>query len=140
MRPNDAELYAGLVHALRYCCLLDASLAAHRHARRLDPTVPTSIHHTWWMKGEYARALSETFGDIGYIQGLALASLGRERDALAALRWREQETMESRVRPYLASLRAVLEDDREGARAALEQAVAIPVDRQRARETLCFSL
>jgi tetratricopeptide (TPR) repeat protein len=42
-RPADAELYAGLVHALRYCGLLDASVAAHERAHSLDPTVPTSI-------------------------------------------------------------------------------------------------
>ena len=50
--PTDPELYAGLVHALRYCGLLDASVAAHRRARQLDPTIATSIHHTWWMLGE----------------------------------------------------------------------------------------
>jgi eukaryotic-like serine/threonine-protein kinase len=127
-RPTDPELFAGLVHALRFCGLLDASVAAHARARALDPTVPTSIHHTWWMKGEYERALSDTFGDIGYMQGLALASLGRERDAVAALRWRERETTESRIRPYLSSLRALLEGDREKSLAALEAAAALQVD------------
>jgi hypothetical protein len=58
------------------------------------------------MLGEYERALAETLGDIGYMQGLALASLGREREAVAALRWRDRETSENRIRPYLTSLRA----------------------------------
>src|SRR5262249_6625753 len=40
-RPTDPELYAGLVHALRYCGLLDESIAAHSRARALDATVPT---------------------------------------------------------------------------------------------------
>jgi tetratricopeptide (TPR) repeat protein len=123
-RPADAELYAGLVHALRYCGLLEASVAAHLRARQLDPTVATSVHHTWWMMGHYERALAETLGDIGYMQGLALASLGREREAIAALRWRERETVEGRIRPYLASLRALLEGDRENSLAAAESAVA----------------
>jgi len=127
-RPTDPELYAGLVHALRYCGLLEASVAAHRRARRLDPTVPTSVHHTWWMIGAYDSALSETFGDIGYMQGLALASLGREREAIAALEWRERETTESRIRPYLVSLRAMLEGDRAKSLAALDAAAALPVD------------
>jgi DNA-binding winged helix-turn-helix (wHTH) protein/tetratricopeptide (TPR) repeat protein len=61
--PHAPDLFSGLVHALRFCGLLDLSIAAHRRARTLDPTVPTSIHHTWWMKGEYEKALSETFGD-----------------------------------------------------------------------------
>jgi tetratricopeptide (TPR) repeat protein len=121
-RPADAELYAGLVHALRYCGLLDASVAAHERAHTLDPTVPTSIHHTWWMKGNYERALAETLGDIGYMQGLALASLGREREAIAALRWRERETTENRIRAYLTSLRALLEGEREKSLAAAESA------------------
>jgi TolB-like protein/Tfp pilus assembly protein PilF len=127
-RPTDPELYAGLVHALRYCGLLDASVAAHRRAQALDPTMPTSIHHTWWMKGEYERALAETFGDIGYMQGLALASLGREKEAVAALRWRERETTETRIRPFLASLRALLDGDREKSLAALDTAAALQID------------
>ena len=36
----DPEFFAGLVIACRFCGLLDASLAADRHARRLDPTHP----------------------------------------------------------------------------------------------------
>jgi serine/threonine protein kinase len=43
---NDAQLFAALVHACRYCGLNDASLAAHDEARRLDPTVPTSFEYT----------------------------------------------------------------------------------------------
>jgi hypothetical protein len=127
-RPSDPELFAGLVHALRYCGLLDASVAAHVRARWLDPTVPISVHHTWWMRGEFERALGETFGDIGYMQGLALASLGREADAIAALRWRERETTETRIRFYLTSLRALLEGDREVSLRAVDAAIAIPVD------------
>ena len=34
---NDPELFAGLVHACRYCGLFDQSIAAHAEARRLDP-------------------------------------------------------------------------------------------------------
>ena len=40
---NDPELFAGLVHACRYCGLFDESIAAHAEARRLDPNVATSI-------------------------------------------------------------------------------------------------
>ena len=39
---GNANLFAGLVLACRYCGLLEASLAAHEHAWRLDPTVKTS--------------------------------------------------------------------------------------------------
>ena len=124
LRPHAAELYSGLVHALRYCGLLDLSVAAHARARVLDPTHPTSVHHTWWMKGEYERALGETFGDIGYMPGLALASLGRSREAIAALQWRERESGHTRVTSYIASLRALLEHNREDSLRAADQAVA----------------
>jgi len=120
-QPHAPDLYAGLVHVLRFCGLLDASIAAHRRARLLDPTVPTSVHHTWWMKGEYEHALRETFGDIGYMPGLALASLGRDREAIAALQWRERDATDTRARSYLVSLRALLEGRREESLEALHR-------------------
>lgn len=125
--PHAPDLFAGLVHVLRYCGLLDLSIAAHRRARALDATVPTSVHHTWWMKGDHERALGETFGDIGYMPGLALASLGRDREAIAALRWRERETTDTRVRWYLVSLRALLEGRRDESIEALQR-LRVPVD------------
>ena len=45
--PSEPELFAGLVHACRYCGLLDASEAADERARRLDPHVVTSIAQTF---------------------------------------------------------------------------------------------
>jgi hypothetical protein len=128
--PSDAQLHAGLVHSLRFCGLLDASVAAHERARALDPTVPTSVHHIWWMRGDYECALAETFGDIGYMQGLGLASLGREHDAIAALRWRERETIDSGLRSYLTSLRTALEGDREKGLEVLATASALRIDAQ----------
>ena len=44
---NDAQLFAGLVHACRYAGLIEASVAAHDEARRLDPNVATSVEYTW---------------------------------------------------------------------------------------------
>lgn len=55
---NDPELFAGLVHACRYCGLLDQSIAAHTEARRLDPNVPTSIEQTVLMTGNIDRLLT----------------------------------------------------------------------------------
>jgi TolB-like protein/Tfp pilus assembly protein PilF len=55
---NDPELFAGLVHACRYCGLLDQSIAAHAEARRLDPNVPTSLDQTLLMAGEIERLLA----------------------------------------------------------------------------------
>ncbi|MGH9200066.1 MAG: protein kinase domain-containing protein, partial [Vicinamibacterales bacterium] len=52
---NDPELFAGLVHACRYCGLYDESIAAHAEARRLDPNVATSIGHTLVLTGDIER-------------------------------------------------------------------------------------
>ncbi len=82
----DPELFAGLSHACRYCGLLDASIAAHEHAKRLDPNVPTSVVNTFFQLGDYERALA--CGDTGapYFDALALAELGRLDEGIALLR------------------------------------------------------
>lgn len=121
---GDAELFAGLVRACRLCGLLDPSLTAHDQARRLDPAITTSVSHTFFMRREYERVFSETFGDIGYIQPLALASLGRVDQALAALGEHEANAAEPAIQAYLASLRATLEDDRDKSVGACTRAAA----------------
>jgi eukaryotic-like serine/threonine-protein kinase len=55
---NDPELFAGLVHACRYCGLYEQSIAAHAEARRLDPNVPTSFEQTLLMMGAIDRLLA----------------------------------------------------------------------------------
>ena len=84
--------------------------------------------HTFWLLGDHERALQEATGDIGYLPGLALATLGREADAIAALRWRERETRDNRARAFLVSLRALLEGDADESLAALRRAADELVD------------
>jgi serine/threonine protein kinase/tetratricopeptide (TPR) repeat protein len=55
---NDPELFAGLVHAGRYCGLYEESIAAHAEARRLDPNVPTSVEQTLLMAEALDRLLA----------------------------------------------------------------------------------
>ncbi|MGE0703546.1 MAG: protein kinase [Vicinamibacterales bacterium] len=45
--PNDPDLFSGLVAALRFCGLLEASVAADARARQLDPSARTSVEFTW---------------------------------------------------------------------------------------------
>ena len=79
---NDPELFAGLVHACRYCGLYEQSIAAHEEARRLDPNVPTSLEQTLQMTGDVERLLAVehpagvTGGDH-VIRVLALGLAGR---------------------------------------------------------------
>jgi tetratricopeptide (TPR) repeat protein len=77
----DAELFAALVHSCRYCGLLDASLAAHEQARRLDPQVRTSIPHTWFAMGEYERCLDESVRLTDPLTTMVLVTLGRLDEA-----------------------------------------------------------
>ena len=75
---NDPELFAGLVHACRYCGLFDASLAAHREARRLDPHVGTSVPYTLIFTGDYESLLNEGIETLdAELSAMALWHLGR---------------------------------------------------------------
>jgi TolB-like protein/predicted Ser/Thr protein kinase len=146
-RRSDPELFAGLGHVCRYCGLLQAALRAQQEARRLDPQIPTTINHTYFMLGDYQKAFDFSSGDFGYAQGVTLAMLGRAEEAISHLRQREQGTWRLGMlgspalsvlvegdRPqsreqvtlrhsllYMASLRALLEGNREGSLAACEE-------------------
>jgi len=88
-RRADPELFAGLVDACRYCGLLEASVAAHEQARRLDPTIHTSIVHTYFMLGDYDRCIAAEI-DEPYVVSLALEALGRREEAISRLKAIEQ--------------------------------------------------
>jgi serine/threonine protein kinase/tetratricopeptide (TPR) repeat protein len=77
-RTNDPELFAGLVHACRYCGLFEQSMAAHAEARRLDPNVPTSYEQTLLVAGEIDRLMtSDTPAVIaGADDGIRVIGLG----------------------------------------------------------------
>ncbi len=87
---NDPELFAGLVHACRYCGLFDESIAAHAEARRLDPNVPTSVEQTLLMTGDVERLMTleppalVAGADEG-IRVIALGLAGRRDEARRAL-------------------------------------------------------
>jgi serine/threonine-protein kinase len=84
-RSSDPDIFAGLVHACRYCGLLKASVAAFEQARRLDARVRTSIAVTYFMLGEYQLAHDLNTEGIPYISNAALAMLGRPGEALQSL-------------------------------------------------------
>jgi serine/threonine protein kinase len=112
-RRNDPDLFAGLVQACRYCDELEASIAAHHRARHLDPHVVTSVAHTYFLLGDYQKAI-ECYGTkvAFYLDCAALVMLGDNEKALAQLRVREQSGgATGSVRAIMQSLRAYLEGD-----------------------------
>ena len=120
-RRSDAELFAGLGHVCRYCGLLQPALVAHQEARRLDPLISTSVMHTYFMLGDYERALENSGSDFGYGMALALAMLGRVDEAVSLLRQREPAKPWRLGKLYLTSLRALLEGKREESLAASDE-------------------
>ncbi|MFI5007130.1 MAG: hypothetical protein ACHQKZ_06795, partial [Solirubrobacterales bacterium] len=78
---NDPELFAGLVHTCRYSGLLEASVAAHREAQRLDPHLPTGVVHTFWLRGDFEQVLEQASTDGRMARSFALLALGRQAEA-----------------------------------------------------------
>ena len=109
-RRAEPHIYAAMVHACRYGGLLDESVAAHHQARRLDPEVSTSVLHTYYMQGDYRRALEEGHRSSDPFEARVLGALGREEDAIAAAR-REEERFAAfpLLRSFSAALRAAFE-------------------------------
>lgn len=123
---NDPELFAGLVHVCRYCGLLEGSVAAHELAWKLDPTIRTSACHTYFMLGDYHRALETSKEVLGYIGPLALISLGREQEAIALARRTEcTSTPLPLVRCAFSSARALAEGARTEAIALSERTIKL---------------
>ena len=120
-RRSDAELFAGLGHVCRYCGLLQPALIAHQEARRLDPLIPTSVMHTYFMLGDYERALENSGGDYGYGTALVLGTTGRVEEAVTMLRQRELDKPWRLGKLYLTSLRTLLEGKGEESLAVSEE-------------------
>lgn len=117
---TDPELFAGLTHASRYCGLLQASLEAHRQARRLDPNIPTTVTHTYFAMGDYQAALDAVFQDFGYFTPLRIAMLGRVEEAIAILKEKEPTVPQRLGGVFMYSLRTLLEGNRDASLKASE--------------------
>ncbi len=113
-----------LVTACRYCGLSDASVAAHEHARRLDPTVPSSVVYTLSNAGDYTAAVELATGSYNFgVRTQCLIVLGRRTEALDVLKRRETDIGSQRapiVRLLLPLLRTLAEGGRDRDVAALE--------------------
>jgi serine/threonine-protein kinase len=108
--PADPELFAGLVLACRYCGLLEASLAADRQARRLDPAVRTSVAYTHFLCADWLRALEHDLDEARWVALSSLPMLGRETEALAAYRVLASRPLPPLMRTLASACQAGLED------------------------------
>jgi tetratricopeptide (TPR) repeat protein len=126
-RRNDPELFAGLVQACRYCDELEASVAAHQRGRHLDPHLVTSAAHTYFLLGDYGRAIDCYGRKIGYyLDCAALAAQGENQAALALLRERtESRSATGAIQGIMRSLRAYLEGDWKECLKVLEAGEAV---------------
>ena len=105
-RRAEPQIYAALVHACRYAGLLDESLAAHERAVRLDPSVPSSVLHTYYMRGEYARVLDAAHHISDPLEARTLGAMGRIDEASqASLREEARFAAFPVMRSFCASLR-----------------------------------
>lgn len=125
--PSDPHLFAGLVAACRYCGLLDASLAAHERARRLDPDISTAFVFSLMCAGRYEDVITQAEEklDVGATVE-CLIRLGRSDEALSRLdavsqRW-DPGT------PWLSFLR-LLADPASGLREAKKETFLAQFDR-----------
>ena len=121
--PHDPELFGGLVQACRYCGLLDESIRAHHHARRLDSRIVTSVAHTFFLLGDYQRTL-EWYppGALFYLDLAVLAVSGREAEAAELLGRRSSPG--GPFPPMLESLRFFLQGDHARSLEIVRQALA----------------
>ncbi len=127
--PNDPELFAGLVQACRFCGFVDESIAAHHRARRLDSKAVTSVAHTFFLKGDYERAL-ESYGATSagyYLDAAILALTCREADAAELLLRRHSSGVRAGwMRTLMDSLRALLEGEQAKSAQLVRRALTEP--------------
>jgi serine/threonine protein kinase/tetratricopeptide (TPR) repeat protein len=123
---NDPDLFTGLVQACRYCGLLNASVAAHERARRLDPQVRTSVSWTFRYLNDIQAALDHSVSADEHATHLAWAPPGREQEAVAMLREREKANPPGRLRHvFLVLGRTYLEGNRAKSLEAIEQCLQV---------------
>lgn len=124
---GDAELFAGLVHACRYSGLLDAAIAAHAQAWRLDPQIRTGIAHAYWCLGDYEKAIGSDLDRPALVTALSLTGMGRDKEAVAQFKAIERLDLPFTLAHFIRAMRATVEGKREESIDAAEQMLSGPL-------------
>ena len=124
-RSADPELFAGLVQACRYAGLQRPAIAAHEHARRLEPQIRTAVSHAYLMTDEYERAIEADQDDPPIVSMLALELMGRRDQAMAHARQQIAGTMPPLLRSFFEVTLALLEGKRSDALAGADETLKI---------------
>jgi DNA-binding winged helix-turn-helix (wHTH) protein/TolB-like protein len=117
------DLFVALVLCCRFCGLLEASVAAHERARKLDPLIATSVSHTHYQLGDYDGALRDVGVGAWAVVGMTLGTMGRTEEGLAAFRNLEQSGIPVPMQAFIGAWRAMLEGNRQESLAAAEQCI-----------------
>jgi eukaryotic-like serine/threonine-protein kinase len=112
---SDPEIFTGLVIACRFCGLLDASLAADRQARRLDPAVRTSVMYTHFMLGDWERAIATDTDRMRWVTNWTLPLVGRVDEAIASYTDLESRALPGLMHDLIKASRLTLEGKRDEA-------------------------
>ena len=126
---QDAQLFAGLVHACRYAGLLDASMAAHDEAARLDPNVITSVEYTLAHYPDgIEKAAQLTSVRVGFLDGLFPAiALGDPVNGRELVLRQDTSAVPPAFQRSFDAVRAFT-FGRDDVMATVEQAIAVHID------------
>jgi len=124
IRSSDPELFAGLVQACRYAGLQRPAIAAHEHARRLDPHLRTAVSHAYMMIGEYEKAIANDQDEPAIVTLLALDLMGDADGALAHAKEQAGPKLPSVLRLFFRLTIAVLEGRQDEATSAADELTA----------------
>ena len=120
---TSPDLFVALVLCCRFCGLLEASVAAHERARKLDPIIATSVSHTYYQLGDYDRALSNLAVGAWAIEGMTLGTVGRTAESSQAFQKVEQSGAPVPMRAFVVAWRAMFEGNRQESLNAAEQCI-----------------
>ena len=122
-RRSDPELFAGLVTTCRYCGLLDESLAAYEQVSRLDPATRTSVAYTFYVRGNYARAIETDNASMPFPTSISRMRLGQLDIARPMLDQLEHASPLEVVRLISGTYRRAIDGDLEGLAPKMRQMV-----------------